>query len=142
MAATRPALRPKVKLGALSVNGIAPSVFALVERGIDRRARVARSLAGEVEIRYLEKFAPTRIVFSKEQVLVEDVDPDGPRDPDLVISGSLPDIVQLAAAPMAGGVPKLTRPEGRAALRRVASRQVRIKGSPLLARRLLKLLEL
>jgi len=59
-----------------------------------------------------------------------------------VISGSLPAVIQLAAAPQAGGVPKLTTAHGRAALRSVAGGRVRITGSKLLARRVLKLLEI
>ena len=65
-----------------------------------------------------------------------------PFKPDLVISGSLPPIVQLASAPLFGGVPKPTTPEGRSALAKVAGRKVKIEGSPLLARRVLKLLEI
>jgi hypothetical protein len=121
----------EVKLGHVAPNGVSASMYALVERGVAKRPRVARSMWGKVEIRFAEDFAPVRLAFQKESVLVEDWDGGrGGRRPDLLIQGSLPDIVQLAAAPLWS------------ALARVARRSVRIEGSPLLARRLLKLLEL
>jgi hypothetical protein len=82
-----------------------------------------------------------RLAFRREGVTVEDADRVG-GDADLVIRGSLPDIVQLASAPLAAGVPKLTHPRGRAALRRMLGRRVTMRGDRKLARRLLKLLEL
>ena len=136
-----PIENPKVKLGHMAPNGISASMLGLIERGTAKRPKLARSLRGTVEIRFEEEYAPVRVAFEDERVLVEDV--NGRRgDPDLVIQGSLPDIVQLAAAPLFGGVPKPTHPRGRAALARVAGRKVRIEGSPLMARRLLKLLEI
>jgi hypothetical protein len=78
--------------------------------------------------------------FEDDHVLVEDG--NGRRwKSDLVIEGSLPDVVQLATAPLVGGLPKPTDKRGRAALASVAARRVRIEGSPMLARRVMKLLE-
>lgn len=132
---------PRIKLGHLATNGIAPSLLGLVERGAVKRPKIARSLEGIVEIRFAEDYASVRVHFSREEVLVEDV--NGRRRPaDLVIQGSLPDIVHLASAPLIGGIPKPTDPRGRSALSRVAGRKVKIEGSPLLARRVLKLLEI
>jgi hypothetical protein len=125
-------------------NGISPSLFGLVEHGARKRPALASRLRGSVEIRFKERFAPVRLYFAGDGIRVEDLDgagSDRPR-PDLVVSGSLPDIVQFASAPLAGGLPKLTDARGRAALKRVASRRVRVEGSARLARRLLKLLEL
>jgi hypothetical protein len=133
----------RVKLGYVDPNGIAPSLYVLIERGAGKRPKVVGSMRGTVELRFKEKFTPVRIDFADNQVLVEDAHEDEDRDrPDLVIQGSLPDIVQLAAAPLVGGLPKPTHSRGRAALARVAGRRVKIEGSPLLARRLLKLLEI
>ena len=53
-----------------------------------------------------------------------------------MIRGSLPDVVQLTAAPLFGGVPNPTYARGRGALARMAGGRVKIEGSPLLARRL------
>jgi hypothetical protein len=73
--------------------------------------------------------------------VVEDGDS---RKPDLVIAGSLPDIVHFATVPTLRGrlhgVPDPRRPHGRRALRRLASGRIRIEGDNTLARRLLRLL--
>lgn len=130
----------RVKLGHQAPNGIAAGLLALVERGAAKRPRVAREMRGRVEIRFAEDYAPVRLDFQNDQVLVEDG--NGKRwKSDLLIEGSLPDVVQLATAPLVGGVPKATNRRGRAALATVAARRVRIEGSPMLARRVMKLLE-
>jgi hypothetical protein len=131
---------PPVKLGHQAPNGIAAGLLALVERGAVKRPRIARELRGRVEIRFAEDYPPVRLEFGDEEVLVQDG--NGTRwSPDLVIEGALPDVIQLATAPLVGGVPKPTDKRGRAALATVAARRVRIDGSPLLARRVMKLLE-
>jgi hypothetical protein len=131
---------PRVKLGHQAPNGIAAGLLALVERGAGKRPRVARELRGRVEIRFAEGFAPLRLHFQDDQVLVEDGS-DKRWASDLRIEGSLPDVIQLATAPLFGGMPKPTDKRGRAALASVAARRVRIEGSPRLARRVMKLLE-
>ena len=131
---------PSVKLGHQAHNGVAAGLFALVERGAAKRPRVARELRGRVEIRFAEDYAPVRLDFGDAEVLVEDG--NGRRwSSDLVIEGTLPDVIQLATAPLVGGLPKPTSKRGRTALANVAVRRVRIEGSPLLARRVMKLLE-
>jgi hypothetical protein len=131
---------PRVKLGHQAPNGIAAGLVALVERGAAKRPRVARELRGRVEIRFAEDYAPVRVQFDDDHVLVEDG--TGRRwSSDLVIEGSLPDVIQLATAPLVGGLPKPTARRGRAALASMAARRVRIDGSPRLARRVMKLLE-
>jgi hypothetical protein len=131
----------RVKLGHQAPNGIAAGLLALVERGAAKRPRVAREMRGRVEIRFAEDYAPVRLDFQNAQVVVEDG--NGKRwKSDLLIEGSLPDVVQLATAPLVGGVPKPTNKRGRAALASVAARRVRIEGSPMLARRVMKLLEI
>jgi hypothetical protein len=131
---------PQVKLGHQARNGIAAGLLALVERGAAKRPRVARELRGRVEIRFAEDYAPVRLDFGDDHVLV--ADGNGRRwSSDLVIEGSLPDVVQLATAPLVGGMPRPTDKRGRAALANVAARRVRIEGNALLARRVMKLLE-
>jgi hypothetical protein len=122
-------------------NGISPSLFALIEHGANKRPAAAGALRGRVELRFAEDFAPIQISFDDEGILVEDAAGDD-WAPDVVISGGLPDVVQLASAPLMGGIPKLTDRRGRAALARVAGGKVKIEGSRLLARRLLQLLQL
>ena len=91
-----------LRLGAVADDGIAASIYALVERGIHRRPAVSREIHGEIELRFEEELAPVRLLFDVEAVTVE----DGPaRHPDLVITGRLPHVVALATAPLLGGVP-------------------------------------
>jgi hypothetical protein len=131
---------PSVKLGHQAPNGIAAGLLALVGRCAAKRPRVARELRGRVEIRFAEDYAPVRLDFGEAEVLVEDG--NGRRwSSDLVIEGALPDVIQLATAPLVGGLPRPTHKRGRTALANVAGRRVRIEGSPLLARRVMKLLE-
>jgi hypothetical protein len=123
-------------------NGISPSLFGLIEHGAQRRPSAAGSLRGRIELRFTEDFAPIRITFEPGGILVEDASDESSWSADLVISGSLPDVVQLASAPLVGGIPKPTDRRGRAALARVAGGRVKLEGSRLLARRLLQLLQL
>src|SRR2546423_13262253 len=96
---------PAVKLGHQAANGIAAGLVALVERGASRRPRIARELRGRVEIRFAEGYAPVRLDFGDVEVTVEDG--NGRRwSADLVIEGSLPDVIHLATAPLVGGMPK------------------------------------
>jgi hypothetical protein len=135
---------PRVTLGHVADNGISPSLYGLVEHGARKRPALARDMRGLVEIRFTERFARVRLAFSEDGILVEDAGGQtGGEQPDLVISGSLPDIVQSASAPLsASGIPKLTDARGRAALKRMANRRVKLRGSTRLAQRLLRLLEL
>ena len=143
---SRPRKKHEVKLGRIAENGISASLYGLIERGAAKRPKIAKELRGSVEIRFKEDYAPVRAIFGSEGIVVEDGLPEGDGGkqfkPDLVISGSLPQIVQLASAPLFGGLPKPTTAQGRSALRKVAGRKVKIEGSPLLARRVLKLLEI
>jgi hypothetical protein len=122
-------------------DGVAPSIFGLVERGIAREPELAALMRGRVVFRFAEDFSPLRITFRPRTVVVEDGDA---RKPDLLIEGSLPDIVHFATVPTLRGrlhgVPDPRRPHGRRALRRLASGRVRIEGDRALGRRLLRLL--
>lgn len=122
-------------------DGVAPSIFGLVERGIARDPDLLEGMRGRVVFRFDEDFSPLRIAFRPRSVVVEDGDL---RKPDLVIAGRLPDIVHFATVPtLTGrlhGVPDPRRPRGRAALGRLASGRVRMEGDRALARRLLRLL--
>jgi hypothetical protein len=132
---------PEVRLGRMVEDGVAPSIFGLIERGIAREPELALQLRGRVVFRFHEDFSPLRISFRSRTVVIEDGDL---QRPDLVIAGRLPDIVHFATVPMLRGrlhgVPDPRRPRGRAALGRLAKRRVRIEGDRVLARRLLRLL--
>jgi hypothetical protein len=132
---------PSVRLGRHGEDGVAPSIFGLVERGIARDPELAAQMRGRVVFRFAEDFSPLRIHFRPRSVVVEDGDS---RKPDLVISGRLPDIVHFATVPTLQGrlhgVPDPRRPRGRRALSRLASGRIRVEGDRVLGRRLLRLL--
>jgi hypothetical protein len=122
-------------------DGVAPSIFGLVERGAARDPGLIDEMRGRVVFRFSEEFSPLRIAFMPRSVVVEDGDL---RKPDLVVAGRLPDIVHFATVPTLRGrfhgVPDPRRHRGRRALGRLASGRVRIDGDGTLARRLLRLL--
>jgi hypothetical protein len=126
-----------VRLGALAAESIAPGIYALVERGVRRRPELARAMAGEVVLRFDEGYAPVRLVFAADGVLVEDG--EGER-PDCEVCASLPDLIALTVAPTVGGLPNPLAPRGRAALGRLATGRVQVIGSRMLGRKLLALL--
>jgi hypothetical protein len=138
---TRNGKVPSVRLGRMVEDGVAPSIFGLIERGIAREPELASQMRGRVVFRFAEDFSPLRIQFKPRSVIVEDGDS---RKPDLVISGRLPDIVHFATVPTLKGrlhgVPDPRRPRGRRALRRLADGRIRIEGDRVLGRRLLRLL--
>jgi hypothetical protein len=128
---------PHVGLGALVDGGLAPAMLAIVERGVRRRPAAARSLLGEVEFNMVEGYPPVRVAFGETRVVVE----DGPgQDPDLRITGALPDLISLMASPLVGGVPVPINARGRAAFGRVVLRRVRFEGRLGLMRRVLALI--
>ena len=135
----REATTPALRLGATSDEGIAPTMFGLLDRGLRRRPELAVGARGLVEIRFREEIVPVRIAFEEREVVVED---GSWERPDLVIAGRLPHIVHLTTAPMLGGVPNPVRAHGRSALNRLRRGDVRIEGDRALGRRLLALLEL
>lgn len=132
---------PKVRLGRMVEDGVAPSILGLIERGVAREPGLASEMRGRVVFRFAEEFSPLRIAFRPRTVLIEDGDL---RKPDLVVAGRLPDIVHMATVPTLrgrfGGLPDPRQARGRRALRRLASGRVRIDGDGALARRLLRLL--
>jgi hypothetical protein len=131
--------RPRLRLGTLDPGGIAPTVFALIERGVERRPNLARRVRGRIELRFDEEISPARIHFAGSEIVIED---GRWHEADLVVSGRLPDIARLTASPLVGGVPNPATRRGRAALARLANGRVRIAGDRALGRRLLALLEL
>jgi hypothetical protein len=130
-----------VRLGRMVEDGVAPSIFGLIERGVAREPALAAQMRGRVVFRFAEDFSPLRITFKPRSVVVEDGDS---RKPELLIEGRLPDIVHFATVPTLRGrlhgVPDPRQPRGRKALRRLASGRVRIEGDRVLGRRLLRLL--
>ena len=130
---------PRVVLGALAEGGVAPSIFALVEHGSSKRPALAAQTTGDVELRFDEGYPPVQIHFKGDEILVQD---GGDGEPDLVVAGTMPDIVHLTATPLVGGVPSPASGRGRAALARMARGRVTIEGDRRLGRRLLRILAL
>ena len=132
---------PRVRLGRMVEDGVAPSIFGLIERGILRDPELAAGIRGRVVFRFSEEFSPLRIRFGPRVVVVEDGDL---RKPDLAIAGRLPDIVHFATVPTLSGrlsgVPNPADARGRVALGRLASGRVSIDGRATLARQVLRLL--
>ena len=130
---------PAVRLGATADDGIAPTLFALLERGVERRPEVAATMRGRVELRFDEEIAPLRIAFEGDVVVVEDGEWE---DPDLVVAGRLPHVVHLTKTPMVGGIPNPATRHGRTTLARLRRGHLEVRGDRGLGRALLRLLEL
>ena len=125
---------PTVELGTLLEGGLAPAIFAIVDRGVTGRPHLAAGLQAEVELNLGVPYPNVRVLFGDPIVLVE----DGPAAaPDLRISGELPDLVSLMVAPLIGGVPNPIDRRGRAALQMVAQGRIRVEGKLALLRRFL-----
>jgi hypothetical protein len=130
---------PALRLGDTTDDGIAPTLFALLERGIRRRPEVARAMLGLVELRFTEDIDSVRISFEGDAVVVEDGEWE---DPDLVVSGRLPHVVHLTTTPMVAGIPNPATRHGRTTLGRLRRRHVTVEGDRDLGRSLMRLLEL
>jgi hypothetical protein len=129
-----PGVTPTVELGTLVEGGLAPAIFAIVDRGVRGRPELAVDLDAEVELDLGERYPAVRVLFASPTVLVE----DGPAaEPDLRISGELQDLVSLMVAPLVGGLPNPIDRRGRAALGMVALRRIRVEGKMALLRRFL-----
>ncbi|MDX6581718.1 MAG: sterol transfer family [Solirubrobacterales bacterium] len=129
----------EVRLGRRRSDGVAPSLYVWVERGVERRPRVAAALRGRIVFRFEENLSPLLLNFGDGLIEVSDADLAAP---DLTVSGRLPDIVALATAPHVLGVPNPVRPRGLSAILRLSSGRVAIEGDRGLALRLIRLLAL
>jgi hypothetical protein len=125
---------PTVELGRVTEGGVAPAIMAIVDRGVRARPALADDLRAEIELKFEERYPPVRIVFADKLVLVED---GSASEPDLRVSGTLPDLVTLMVAPLVGGLPNPMAGRGRSAIGKVAFRRVRVEGRLALLRRFL-----
>ena len=131
--------RIQVRLGRTSRDGVAPSMFVWVERGVERRPEVAREIRGRVAFRFREEISPLAVHFGPDAIDVFDGDVNGP---ELAVSGRLPDIVHIATAPTLLGIPNPASRHGLAAILGLYRGRVSLEGDRTLARRLIQLLAL
>lgn len=131
-----PSSPPQVVLGQFLEGGVSPAIMAIIDRGVRQHPELAQGLVAEVELS-MEGYPTVRILFEDAVVRVED---GNASEPDLRVSGSLPDLVALMVAPLVAGVPNPFRPGGRAAIGSLAGRRVRIQGRPGMLRRFLGLI--
>ena len=131
-----PTRRPHVRLGRTGPDSIAPALYALLDRGVERYGALAATTRGTVVLRFNEGYAPVRIAFAGGDVVVE----DGDHGADVAIEGRLPDVVALTRARLLGAIPNPASRTGRAALARLADGRVRVQGDRPLGRVLLRLM--
>ncbi len=131
--------RPDVRLGQLREGGLAPAIYAVIDRGVQRRPALARAMQAEVELDLGAPYPPVRIEFGEQLVVVED---GAAVMPDLRITGTLADLVSLMVAPTLGGVPSPVDRRGRAALGMVAMRRIRVEGRLGLMRRFMNVIRI
>ena len=131
--------RLEVRLGRTSRDGVAPSMFVWVERGVRLRPAVAREMRGRAVFRFSEDISPLAVHFAREAIDVFDGDLE---KPDLAVSGRLPDIVHIATAPTLLGIPNPASRHGLAAILGLYRGRVTLEGDRMMARRLIQLLAL
>ena len=114
-------------------------MFVWVERGVGLRPEVAREMRGRVTFRWTEEIAPLSVHFAGTAIDVFDGDL---RNPDLTVSGRLPDVVHMATAPLLLGIPNPASRHGLAAILGLYRGRVTLDGDRSIARRLFQLLAL
>lgn len=130
---------PALRLGRTLRGGLAPSIYALVERGALMRPERAAAVRGRVQLRFRDDYPPVSMVFGGETIEVSDGELDRP---DLTVSAGLADVVLLTTAPLRMGMPSPVNARGRAVLRKMARGEVRLKGDLALARGMLDLMRI
>lgn len=136
MAATRP---PAIRLGSTLRGGIAPSIYALVERGVLKRPAQAAAVDGRVQLRFEDRYPPVSMVFERGRIEVFDGEVERP---DLTVGAALADVVLLTTAPLRMGMPSPVNARGRAVLQKMARGQIRLRGDLALARAMLELMRI
>jgi hypothetical protein len=62
---------PRVRLGRMVGDGVAPSTYGLIERGIAREPGLLAGMRGRVVFRFTEDFSPLRVTFRPRSVVVD-----------------------------------------------------------------------
>jgi hypothetical protein len=130
---------PAIRLGRTLRGGIAPSIYALVERGVLMRPQQAGMVHGRVQLRFRADHPPVAMRFEGGQIEVFDGEIE---KPNLTVTAGLADVVLLTTAPLRMGMPSPVNARGRAVLQKMASGQIRLSGSLALARSMLELMRI
>lgn len=130
---------PAIRLGRTLRGGIAPSIYALVERGVLKRPEQAGAVQGRVQLRFRDGYPPVAIVFGTDEIEVFDGEAERAN---LTVTAGLADVVLLTTAPLRMGMPSPTNARGRAVLQKVARGEVRLSGDLGLARAMLTLMRI
>ena len=125
-------------MAEISDGSIAPTVFALIDRGAALRPFFATELRGSILICFNGAHPPVHVDFAGDSITVSDGADGHPID--LRVDADLADLVALLAVPLTGGIPKPTSKRGRAALARIADGRVELDGPIGLGRKLLRLM--
>ena len=130
---------PPICLGATLRGGLAPSIFALIERGVLKRPDQASAVRGRVQLRFRDEYPPVAMVFSEDGIEVFDGEAERVN---LTVTAGLADVVLLTTAPLRMGMPSPANARGRAVLQKMARGQIRLKGDLGLARAMLTLMRI
>ena len=130
--------RPVVRMSETADDSIAPTVFALIDRGAGLRPFFAAEMRGSILLCFNGAHPPVHVAFEGDAITVSDG--TDAHAVDLRIDAALPDLVSLLAVPLSGGIPKPTSKKGRAALARIADGRVELDGPFGLGRKLLRLM--
>ena len=117
---------------------IAPTVYAIIDRGAGLRPFFAAEMRGSILLCFNGAHPPVHIDFAGHTITVSD-GADG-HQVDLRIDAALPDLIALLVVPLSGGIPRPTTKRGRAALARLADGRVEMTGPIGLGRKLLRLM--
>ena len=130
---------PAIRLGRTVRGGLAPSIYALVERGALMRPEQAGAAHGTVLLRFKDGHPPVSMRFERGEIVVEDEEAGRP---DLTVTATLADVVLLTTAPLRLGLPSPVNARGRAVLGKMARGEIRLWGDLGLARAMLALMRI
>ena len=130
---------PAIRLGSTLRGGIAPSIYALVERGAIMRPEHARTVCGRVQLRFRNDHPPVAMIFAEDGIVVFDGEVDRVN---LTVTARLADVVLLTTAPLRMGMPSPANARGRAVIQKMARGEIRLSGDLGLARAMLALMRI
>lgn len=130
---------PSLQLGRTLRGGIAPSIYALVERGVLIRPGRAAAVRGRVQLRFRDAHPPVAMVFDGDRIEVFDGEVERAN---LTVTAGLADVVLLTTAPLRMGMPSPVNARGRAVLQKMARGEIRLWGDLTLARAMLELMRI